>query len=253
MVKQPQEFFARVSIYFENLIERLWSRPVTYKPITFQKAVSDIEKFSQIKLEGLLIEPGLREIEAETRQRVEKIGADAPFTIAHNADYSLAKFCYIACRMIKPAIVVETGVGYGVTSAFILKSLEVNGNGTLHSIDLPPIGALNSNSDSQIGILVPEKLKQYWRLYRGTSKNILPQLLQRLQKIDIFLHDSLHTYKTMHWEFQKVKPFLTQRSAAIADDIDKNRFFLDWANISQPVFWTVVSKEDKGLFGISLF
>jgi predicted O-methyltransferase YrrM len=39
-------------------------------------------------------------------------------------------------RKIKPKIVVETGVSFGITSSFILQAMEENGFGTLYSIDL---------------------------------------------------------------------------------------------------------------------
>ncbi|RMG03228.1 MAG: hypothetical protein D6735_08975 [Acidobacteria bacterium] len=71
-------------------------------------------------------------------------------------------------------MVLETEVGYGVTSAFILKALEVNGHGTLHSVDLPPLGC---DADQFVGILIPELLKYRWQLHRGVSRRVLPSLL----------------------------------------------------------------------------
>ena len=38
---------------------------------------------------------------------------------------------YILMRKIKPKIVVETGVSFGVTSSFILQAMEDNGFGIL--------------------------------------------------------------------------------------------------------------------------
>lgn len=44
---------------------------------------------------------------------------------------------YAICRIMKPDIVVETGVAQGVSTAFILKALSANNAGGLFSIDLP--------------------------------------------------------------------------------------------------------------------
>ena len=59
----------------------------------------------------------------------------------HDADTDLSDFCYVICRALRPRNVVETGVGSGVTTSFILQALAANGEGHLWSIDLPPIGA----------------------------------------------------------------------------------------------------------------
>jgi len=44
---------------------------------------------------------------------------------------------YALVRVFQPEVVVETGVGPGGSSAFILNALERNGFGHLYSIDLP--------------------------------------------------------------------------------------------------------------------
>jgi len=48
-------------------------------------------------------------------------------------------YLYVFCRHFQPEIVIETGVYYGASSAFILKALEANGKGHLYSIDLPDV------------------------------------------------------------------------------------------------------------------
>ena len=138
-------------------------------------------------------------MESEVAKRMQLLEGIAPFTTAHHADFSLARLCYIVCRLLKPDIVVETGVAYGVTTAFILKALESNGKGNLHSVDLPPLG---KNAYKFVGYLVPEELKDRWVLHRGVSKRVLPKLLPQLKKVDIFVHDSLHTYWNIRYELQ---------------------------------------------------
>ena len=89
---------------------------------------------------------------------------DAPFSLFHNGDFGLGRLCYMLVRVTRPSSVVETGVCYGVTSAFLLQAIRVNGNGCLHSIDFPPFG---QSGDEFVGRLVPEQLRSYWRLHRG--------------------------------------------------------------------------------------
>ncbi|MFA5089295.1 MAG: hypothetical protein WC552_09725, partial [Candidatus Omnitrophota bacterium] len=51
--------------------------------------------------------------------------------------YHETEVLYALIRSKKPEKVVETGVGPGMSSAFILKALQRNGYGKLYSIDLP--------------------------------------------------------------------------------------------------------------------
>ena len=98
---------------------------------------------------------------------------------------------YALIRLLRPATVVETGVADGATSAYILQALEDNGRGHLHSIDLPserlPPGAAP-------GWIVDASLRHRWTLRIGASGQLLEPLLSELDSIDVFLHDSLHTY-----------------------------------------------------------
>jgi hypothetical protein len=47
---------------------------------------------------------------------------------------------YVCIRALKPQIMVETGVSSGSSTHYILKAMELNGQGKLYSIDLPNIG-----------------------------------------------------------------------------------------------------------------
>lgn len=81
---------------------------------------------------------------------------------------------YITVRCLRPAVLVETGVLYGSTSAFILEAMERNGRGRLHSIDLPtfsPEGSINEDgildgphvaAPSEVGCLVPADRRSRW-------------------------------------------------------------------------------------------
>jgi len=142
-------------------------------------------------------------------------------------------------------------VTYGVTTAYILKALQMNEKGVLHSIDLPPLG---ENSDAFVGYLVPEGLKDRWVLHRGTSKRILPSLLQTLQHVDVFVHDSLHTYWNIKRELNMVTPYLSKPSVVIADDIHGNKAFLEWVMQVRPKEWLAFKEESKAsIAGVAVF
>ena len=78
-----------------------------------------------------------------------------------------------------------------------------NNKGKLFSIDLPQAKYEQDNKDytksvlptDKIGICIYPELKKRWTLILDNSEKELPKLLERLSSIDIFLHDSQHTYK----------------------------------------------------------
>ncbi len=121
---------------------------------------------------------------------------------------------YIVVRATRPRVVVETGVLYGASSAHILAALARNGEGELYSIDLP-----QQPGEPPHGFLVPDELGGRWTLVVGDSRRELPPLLDRLSAIDLFHHDSTHTFQHMTWEFQTVLSHLTRHGVLSSHDV----------------------------------
>lgn len=249
---RPIEFYDRVTAIVEVRREQGCSRPNVYDPKAWDEVISSVEQVLEKDIEVFLNESALAEIEAEVRQGIENISSEGPFGLFHNGDLILARLCYMLCRTLKPSILLETGVAYGVTSAFILKALEVNGEGMLHSIDLPPLG---NQADRFVGNLIPQSLKHRWLLHRGTSKRVMPKLLSHLGQIDIFIHDSLHTYGNISRELKMISPQLKSRSVVICDDLEGNVAFHEWGIQKKPDFWATIQEANKSnsLCGIAVF
>jgi len=132
---------------------------------------------------------------------------------------SQAAELYALVRAAKPRLVVETGVASGLSSAHILRALDRNGIGTLHSIDLPNVQAgsiLPAGRTS--GWIVPESLRDRWQLRLGDTRVILPSLLKSLDRLDLFLHDSDHSYEAMLFEFEQAYPKLEPAGLLLSDD-----------------------------------
>ena len=132
---------------------------------------------------------------------------------------------YLLTRLLKPESVVETGVAAGVSSGFILQAMQDNNKGRLYSIEFEPTVA---PSGKQAGWLVPENLRPRWELFIGDSKLVLPPLLNRLGRIDCFMHDSLHTYDHMYWELSAAWEHLNPKNLLLAHDVGDNRAFFDF-------------------------
>ena len=147
---------------------------------------------------------------------------DPGMTIKWSATTELAATTYALVRLLNPDLVVETGVGAGVSSWTILHAMEQNGAGRLISIDLP---TPNTELLPEVGYLVPRELRHRWELRTGPSQNLLPQILQELGQIDIFLHDSRHSYSNQLREYQTAWPYIRDGGILISDDVSNDALY----------------------------
>jgi predicted O-methyltransferase YrrM len=238
--RRPREFGERVAGYADLGLERLFGKPPSYETVGWDEALRVVEVQPGLG-RSILGESALAEIEEGTRRLLEGIRREDTFSQRWAADSLLAHCCYLSCRLIQPSVVMETGVAYGVSSAFILKALEANGRGTLHSIDLPP---LRREAERFWGVAVPDELRGRWRLHRGASAPVLPRLLRQTGPVDLFVHDSLHTYRNMRREFETVWPYLRTGGLLLADDVERNRAFGE-LRLRAPVLWRVVGERER--------
>ena len=193
------------------------------------RAMPDVNWVAQLtgrsigEVEDVLAEVGqLDAIEAAIRTRQLSAGRD--FYAQFRAPFEL----YALVRLTSPDHVVETGVSSGVSSAHILLALERNGHGSLHSIDLPirqkgtVLGARESPVSlppgKKTGWAIPAPLRIGWDLHLGPSQQLLPVLVHSLPKVDLFLHDDLHTPSHLAFELAAVRPKLPLGAVVLADN-----------------------------------
>jgi predicted O-methyltransferase YrrM len=155
----------------------------------------------------------------------QEIVRGTPGNHDHDSGTATALVAYSFVRHLRPTLMVETGVARGFTSAVILTAMAHNGFGHLWSIDIPPADVFVAGES---GAAVPDHLRSSWTYVRGDSKRKLPPLLETLGKIDLFLHDSLHYYPTMTFEFEQAWAHLRPGGALVSDDMRFNRAFADF-------------------------
>jgi predicted O-methyltransferase YrrM len=134
---------------------------------------------------------------------------------------------YVVARAMAPEVILETGVANGVSTAYLLLALKRNEKGTLHSIEIGDPAYLPPGRSP--GWFVPEWLQARWKMHIGDSKMLLPEMLHQLGEIDLFIHDSLHTYEHMGFEFRAAYPHLRQGGVLLADDALWNPAFPEFA------------------------
>ena len=151
-VQPVAEFRERIAGFADLTLDGVVNATSDYQPVRWERALRDMEACLG-PAAAILEEPALRDVEGETRRILRRVNDENPRGARWPADSLLARLCYLSCRLIDPEVVIETGVAYGVSSAFILKALQENDRGTLYSIDLPP---LRRGYEKFWGIAVPD-------------------------------------------------------------------------------------------------
>jgi len=127
---------------------------------------------------------------------------------------------YGLTRWLRPMVLVESGGFIGMSSAFILKALvdEKLANAKLYSIEL--------SQDCEQGALIPEELRSSGGFVpmRGRIEDFLKGD-QLPASIDMFLHDSSHSYQHMLWEFRQFWPRLRDGGLLVSHDVQMNAAF----------------------------
>lgn len=139
------------------------------------------------------------------------------------------EFLYVLIRLSRPEVMVETGVFDGISSAVILQALEDNGTGNLISIDLPATTTIDGSTHRMKETSLPEGMKPGWvipdylrvrhKLVLGDSKMFLPEVFKEHPNIDVFLHDSMHTYEYQKFEYETAWPNIKEGGWLLSDDV----------------------------------
>ncbi len=122
---------------------------------------------------------------------------------------------YAFVRATEPDHVVETGTHLGLGSCALAAALLRNGHGRLTTIDIDP----------EAGYLIGEPWASV--IDRRTGSSI--EVLADLDEVDIFLHDSLHTYDYESKELTAVAPNLHAGAIILSDNAHDSPALSDWA------------------------
>ena len=150
-----------------------------------------------------------------------------------NVSLEDAMFLYYIVRLLQPKTIVQTGVSNGFSTAHMCLALKANGQGgRLYAIDIPVIYNENDPEWHQgraygvviptgksSGWLVPDSLRSSFQCWTGDTKDLLPALLDRVGTVDLFYHDSDHTYDHVWFELTEVLPHMREGGVIIVDDI----------------------------------
>ncbi len=141
----------------------------------------------------------------------------APYALELGLAAAELEALYVVTRILRPATVVETGIANGTSSFVFLSALERNRTGRLISID----------PGDRVGSLIPEGLRAQWTVVRDFAENALARW-DATDAIDLFHHDSIHTYRQMRYEFECAARLGSNRLVVMCDDVGSNDAFYDF-------------------------
>jgi predicted O-methyltransferase YrrM len=125
---------------------------------------------------------------------------------------------YGIVRALRPTTVLETGVEIGVSTAVLLAALDRNGHGQLHSVDIDP----------GVGRVARAGNTERWTLHvhpHTGGEDALRGLMAQLGDVDIYYHDSGHSWLWQTFEYETAAPHATQ--LVLSDDIDVSWAFVE--------------------------
>lgn len=151
---------------------------------------------------------------------------------------------YFLTRYRKPAVVVETGVAAGFSSAAFLAAMNANGSGRLYSSDFSLFRL--DHPESFIGRLVDDELRRNWTLRLKGDRSNLPAILREVGSVDLLHYDSDKTHSGRAFALAQVESRLAPEAVVVMDDIQDNLFFHDHVRRRQSRF-RVIGFEGKSV------
>jgi hypothetical protein len=126
---------------------------------------------------------------------------------------------YAFARLLRPELIIETGVHDGLGALLLLRALERNAEdgatGRLVSFDINPTAGWLVGSNP------------LWELRIESTRTGLPALLATAAPVGLFIHDSLHTYEHERFELELAASHLAAEGVLITDNAHGTRALAD--------------------------
>jgi hypothetical protein len=175
-----------------------------------------------------------------TELKVRYEGRKLLYPTTYGVETGTALLIYYFIRTLKPKVIVETGVANGDSTYYILKALDKNNSGVLHSFDV----------STNVGVLInnDERNRWFFHIVKGNKRESFTSQMRQIGEIDFFIHDSKHEYPWQFMEYQTAFAQLSGHGFLCSDDIDTCYAFLDFSRIHQtsPLFLI----DYRKIFGI---
>jgi predicted O-methyltransferase YrrM len=145
----------------------------------------------------------------------------------------------IIINRFKPKILLETGIANGKSTRRILESLESNRlkGSLLYSCDI------DKNVVAADLLYAPN-----FKFVLIKTKKDFEDLVDSLDSIDFFYHDSDHSYDNQYFEYSTVWKKISEGGILMSDDINWSNAFLDFCrNVSRKPYILSDTEKFSGL------
>ena len=216
----------KYGIALEVIRERFsWTLDRKLRPLRSRKFCSDFNDTisyiyrENVKIDALMNESKKADLLSEIDKNLRKNVPQKEFKdyfVSNKGWFDIVKLLNVLTQLIRPKIVIETGVGeIGLSSSFFLQALDTNSEGTLYSIDPDRFYSLYGY---HVGGGIPDRLRKRHKLIVGGSQAKLEPMLKELGGVDIFMHDGDHRYSTKMFEYETVFKYINKGGLIFSDD-----------------------------------
>lgn len=197
------------------------------KPLLLLKEKRSKQKmrvYAPLQLHDLVLQGGnffenpRKLLSAPTNKKNPQLEHSIFFPKFYDSNPKTVKLLELVIEKYKPTTIVETGIANGVSTRAILEALKINKltNSHLYSFDINPQ-------------VVTEDLKINKQFtFKHVCKQNLQELFQDVPKIDLFYHDSDHTYRNQLTEYKIAWNKMSDGGILMSDDINWSNAFLDF-------------------------
>jgi predicted O-methyltransferase YrrM len=132
---------------------------------------------------------------------------------------------YAVVRIVKPEVVVETGVDKGLGTLILAAAVLRNGKGQVIGTDINP----------QAGQMLSGRYRDVARVVIGDSI----ETLSSLERIDVFINDSDHSVDYERREYEVIEQKLSENGIVLGDNAHVEVVLMEWAEKTgrQFLFW----------------
>lgn len=125
-----------------------------------------------------------------------------------------AQFLFRLIRESRPQVCLELGTGAGISAAYQAAALELNGRGSLFTVE-----AASSRAELACEVLRELRLETRAHVITGRFADVLPGVLHANRLIDFVYVDGDHSGEATVRYFEVVAPSLARSAIVVFDDI----------------------------------
>lgn len=149
--------------------------------------------------------------------------------LAYARELPQGALLYLLVRAARPSRVIETGVGPGYSTAWILAALDANHEGELVSLGPGPVaGRAIGVREFMVGQFVPPSLRTRWTLALGNSEDRLRAILAGTSRVDLFFYDNGPVASRARFELRAAWEALSPRGILLAHHTEANSAWNDF-------------------------